>query len=133
MNYLVRSEIGIKVVSKTGEIQEIKKGLIEYLNQCAMKNLSTYEGRVKSVKNVLGITSKIPVYIDHENLFFPSKGIRNYDCVFINYCYVLSTTRWHSNQTRITFHNLTDLIIDVEYKKINIQIKKCEKIISHIT
>ena len=133
MNCVFRSENGIKVASSHGAVKELKMGLVEYLNNCAMSNLSTYEGRTRSVKSIIGITSKIPLFIDYETLMFPTKGVRNYDCVFINYYQILSIAASNNYKTVVRFKDLTNVVLDIDFSKVNLQIKRCKKIIEYLS
>ena len=133
MNYVSRSRYGITVNLQNGVEKHYHKGLIEFLNECTLEGLSTYEGRIKSVGKVLNINSKVPVFIDKELLLFPTKGTRNYDCYFINYHQVLSISKWPSNQTKVVFNDLTTIILDIDNKKINKQMERCVKIVSYLS
>lgn len=130
MKYAKRSSYGIFVLEKQIGTN-IQKGLIEYVNSLCLKSLSTYDGRIKSVKKVLSISSLIPVFVNDENLLFPTESIRNYDCVFINYCRVLSIKK-RGEEALVTFQDLSEIVVDVSFNRIKKQIEKCEIISQYL-
>lgn len=125
MKYITRCKNGVKVISKNREI--LNYGLIEYINMLCLNELSTYKGRITSTKKTLGIISNIPVYVNNNIMLFPTRMIRDYDCVFVNYTQVLSVKK-QGDSTLIVFDDLTEISIPTSINKVKIQIKKCKLI-----
>ena len=58
---------------------------LRIINELCIDNLSTYQGRKEAIKIKYGIKTMVPIYINDEILLFPTKGIKEYACVWINY------------------------------------------------
>ncbi len=111
----------VKTTEKKLVINEIPKRFID--NLC-IENLSTFAGRYFSTKKKLEIKSLVPIFVDDKNLLFPTKSIRDYDCIWINYYKIKKVLK-----TKIIFHNLLEL--KISDKIIKKQIAKCEKVLFH--
>lgn len=124
MNYITRSEKGIIVSSKNDTYYPV--GLIQYLNNKCINELSTYKGRIDSVRKLFGFIATPPLLINKENILFFTKSIRNYDCLLINYCSVLSYRKDNDYSTKIVFANFEEIIVQTKYSQIKKQYQKAE-------
>jgi len=131
MYYVKRSDLGICVVSKDGK-QYYKMGIRKYLNLLCLKNMSTYDGRRLAALIFLKIKSNVPIYINKETIVYPTKSIRVYDTVFVNYIEVLSVKQINPVTTLFTFTNLDELIVRVSPKKIAKQHSKVKILINYM-
>lgn len=107
-------------------------GLKQYLNNLCMKNLSTYDGRKKATVKLLNEKNNIPIYIDKNLFMYPTKSLREYSMLFINYYAILSFKKIDSNSTLLIFKNLDKLVVDVSIRKINKQHLRIKKIAQNL-
>ncbi len=125
MYYMRRNDIGISVFDGIKDIM-LNTGLKKYINTLCMENLSTYEGRRQAVINLLNERDNIPIYIDEYTFLYPTKSLREYNMMFVNYNEVLSYRKVDSKHTLLIFKNLDELIIEVTVTKVRKQHKRIE-------
>ena len=58
---------------------------LSYIKKKCMESLFTYEGYLKAIHKELSIHYKVPVYFDEFMMMIPSKRVRDYDNIWINY------------------------------------------------
>jgi len=131
MYYVSRNNVGIHLVSKSEE-RSLNIGIKKYIDSLCMKNMSTYDGRKIAAKKILNIKSNIPIYISNKIILYPTKSIREFDTVFINYFEVLSVKQINGTMTLFTFTNLEELIVEVNIKKILKQHEKIKTILFYL-
>jgi len=131
MYYLKRHNNGIMIKDETSEYL-VSSGIKKYLNNLCMNNLSTFDGRRKAIVKLLKQKDNIPIYIDSENFVYPTKSIRDFDMVYINYFEVLSYKTVGFKKTLIVFNNLEYLIIDIDIKRVDRQHKRIKKITEYL-
>lgn len=127
MKYIMRSSEGVNI-----DGEKMKCGMNEYINKMCVSNLSTLEGRIKSVSQTLGIQSNVPVFVGKNILLFPTKCRREYDCVYINYHRVLSVCKVDLECSKVVFDDLTELMVTQTQRKIKSQFSKCETLLMYI-
>ncbi len=130
MYYIRRDDYGVFIKDEEKEYL-VNTGIKQYINNLCMNNLSTFEGRKKAVSNLLKQKNNIPIYIDNEIFLYPTKSLREYDMLFINYYAILSTKRIDSKNTLIIFKNLEELIVNISIRKVMKQHKRIELIIHY--
>ena len=52
-------------------IKTIEMSIVDYLNLLLLKQLTTYQGRIDSIKKIYGIKKLVPIYIDPNINLFP--------------------------------------------------------------
>ena len=127
MYYLTRNGNGILIKDSSKEYL-INAGIKKYINKLCMDNLSTYDGRRLSIAKLLNQKDNIPIYIDKSTFLFPTKALREYDTVFINYFSIPSIKKIDHKNTLIVFDNLEEININISIKKVFKQYKRIEKI-----
>ena len=127
MYYLTRKANGILIKDASKEYL-ISTGIKKYINKLCMSNLSTYDGRRLSTAKLLNQKDNIPIYIDRSTFLFPTKALREYDTMFINYFSILSIRKIDHKNTLFIFDNLEEITINISIKKVYKQYKRIEKI-----
>ncbi len=128
MKYVRRNSEGVLI--DNGNKTSYLKGLRQFINELCLRNLSTFKGRENASQFILKKRSVLPVYIDKETFLFPSESIRNFNCVYLNYHEVLNIESYQENYTKITFYDLSELVINISYPKIARQIVRVELILN---
>lgn len=131
MYFMKRSQEGIELVSELG-VQYVNSTLKKYVNEMCLKNLSTYEGRKVSIGKFLKENNNIPIYVNDGIVLYPTKSIRCYDTVFVNFIEVLSIKKVKNGYTCFIFTNLSELLIEISFKKILKQHARINKILNYI-
>ncbi len=121
--YVKRNEDGIYLKTESASTN-LNIGLKNYLNSLCLKNMSTYDGRRTAAVKLLRQKSNIPIYINKELIVYPTKPIREYDTVFVNFFAVLSIKSLSKKATLFTFANLEELIVEISIQKILKQHKR---------
>lgn len=129
MKYITRSTEGIQVFNKKTTV--VCKGLKQYIDELCIQNLSTFKGRSDAAKRVLQCTTNLPIYVNESILLFPTKSIRNMDCVYINFYRVLSVQKVTLNSSKIIFDDLTEMHIQTSHKKLQNQMLRSQTICEH--
>lgn len=122
MNYL-RRDVNGTLISINGSIEHNLRSVKYLVNEMCVKNLSTYEGRTKAIAKIFNYKTLTPIFINTSLFLFPTASLREYNMIFINYEEVLSYVKY-DYKTKITFNDLTSLIVDASYYKISNQIKR---------
>lgn len=126
MKYIKRSKEGILVLDKKATY--LQRGLKQYINDLCIKNLSTIEGREKAAKKLLNITSNLPVYVNEEIILFPTKSIRNYDCVYLNFHKILTLKKQDNISSKVIFDDLSEVVVGISLKKLKRQLLRANTI-----
>ncbi len=127
MNYIKRSHEGIEVNTDLGSIY-IETSLKKYINELCMNNLSTFEGRKVSTIKLLREKNNIPIYVNDELFLYPTKSIRCFDTVFVNFNEVLSIKMVSKGYTSFIFTNLFEITLEVSIQRIRKQHRRIKKI-----
>ena len=131
MNYIRRNKDGIEVNGELGSIY-INNSLKKYINNLCLKNLSTYDGRRDSTMKFLKENNNIPIYVNDEMILYPTKSIRCYDTVFVNFKEVLSIKKVGNGYTSFIFTNLSEIKLKVSINRIKKQHIRIKKIIDYL-
>lgn len=132
MYYIKRKSNGLEIGSENG-IQIVNSSLKKYINELCIKHLSTFDGRRISASKLLGETSNIPIYVNHKIVLYPTKSIRCYDTVYINFNEVLSIKKGKNGSLSLLFNNLSELSLEISYNKIRKQHIRINKILDYIS
>lgn len=127
MNYIMRGTKGILISSNKG-ITTINSGIIQYLDILCINQLSTYKGRLLSVKKKYNIKRNIPLFIHEQLLLIPLKSIQEYDSCLINFHHIL-LVEGNKERTKITFLDGTILHYNISANKTRKLISKCTRIV----
>ncbi len=130
MKYLKRSSEGIVVIDKKTRTYTI--GVKHFINELCLRNLSTFEGRVKASSKVLNVGSNVPVYVNENMILFPTKSLRNYDCIYINFLRVLNVEEGLNGLNKVIFDDLTEVNVNVSITKIKRQMVRSNIIYEYI-
>jgi competence protein ComK len=131
MQYIKRSENGIEIGTEKGIIN-VNSTLKKYINDLCLKNLSTFEGRRVATSKLLMENNNIPIYINEEIILYPTKSIRCYDTVFVNFNDVLSIKKNKNGHTSLIFTNLSEIVIEISFKRILKQHLRINKILDYL-
>jgi len=131
MYYLKRTDYGIRVTKEHEDVY-VKNGLKGYINDLCLNNFSTYDGRKKAASRLLNEKSNIPIYIDNSTFLYPTKALREYDMLFLNYYAILSFRKIDSANTLFIFKNLEELVVQISINKVIRQHKRIEIINDYI-
>lgn len=90
---------------------------------------SSYEGRRDAAKKLLHITQKVPILVSERErtLLFPTKRIKDPDCIWINYATVVYTSRFQTG-TRIVFRNGKSIVTMCDIRGVDREMKLCEQL-----
>lgn len=130
MNYITRDIKGILINDELGD-NIIETTLIKYINNLCIYNLSTYDGRKDSIGMFLGVKTNIPIYVDKDIFLYPTKSVRCYDTVFVNFNEVLSIKKVEKGYTKFIFTNLHEIILEVSFNIITKQHNRINKILEY--
>ncbi len=130
MYYVKRHNSGIIVKDSSNE-HVLNIGIKGYINSLCLKNLSTFDGRKTAATRFLKQKDNIPIYVDSSTFLYPTKSLREYSVVFVNYFEVLSIRKISNTSTLLIFNNLEKLIINLSIKRVMKQHLRIENIIEH--
>ncbi len=131
MYYIKRHNKGILLKDSYKE-EIISIGIKSYLNRLCMQNLSTFDGRRKATVKLLHQSNNTPIFINNDIFVYPTKSLREFDMLYINYHEVLSFKSIDSDNTLLIFNNLEQLVVNVSIKKVIKQHRRVETIIQYI-
>ncbi|MFP4186940.1 MAG: competence protein ComK [Acholeplasmataceae bacterium] len=83
VEYIENNAYGAVIVENGKPIQTKRTNLAVIRDMC-LDRLFSYEGYVKAVRKKIGICYRIPVYLDDENAFFPTRRTRDFANIWVN-------------------------------------------------
>lgn len=107
------------------ELHQERIRCITFLDRLCRRYGSTYEGRRQAACSFLHIRQKAPIVIHESLVLFPTVSQDDPMCVWINYCLVKKVEEL-THQTKVIFMNGVELIVDLEYRSILKQMRRCE-------
>lgn len=115
IKYLINTPYGCNIIYKDKTITS-KRNNLSIIKSYCLKELFTYEGYIKAIKSLFGDVQLIPVVINSNNIFIPTKRVRDYDNIWINISAVILIEEKNS-QTTLTFKDYQKLTINIKYQK----------------
>lgn len=120
------------VIYQTDDQQSYQKSTLSIIKSICMNHLFTYGGYIKAVKYHFGYQYHIPIYI-HEGLqLIATKGVRDYENIWINYASVTSIS-YVDNRLILRFTSCKEIEIQMTRLVLNKQIKRLQAIKFHIS
>lgn len=91
---------------------------------------STYEGRKRGAREILGAEYKVPIVIeDTDNLIvFPTTSPSSEDCVWISLKRVKNIQKIDINHTKVIFDNNVEILIDCSYRTMENQLSRASRL-----
>lgn len=108
-------------------IKTIEMSIVDYLDLLLLKQLTTYQGRIDSIKKIYGIKKLVPIYIDPNINLFPVYNLKDYENIYINVVNILKVKK-HKNSSLICFKGGDELLIDKNITILNKYIKRALRI-----
>lgn len=101
------------------------------LENLSMKYGSTLRGRIEYCSSALKIYKKIPLIISERNeiIIFPLYGYRNKEAMWISFSAVKKVYNEENLTTKIIFKNNDRIHVNMNYRSINGQMKRCKRLI----
>lgn len=127
IKYIINTPYGSKVFKINNDTYESKINNLSIIKKICIENLFTYEGYTKSVSKIFNIRHNIPVYLNDNQMFIPTKRVRDYENIWINYASILTFKSYDSN-IEIIFKDYDKLKINLKYRLFDKRIKHLETI-----
>ena len=122
------NHVKTKIIEKNDELI-INKSCFDIIKDSCEYFGSSYEGRHKGTKRLIGVTHKSPIIIEEQNglIFFPTISPREDGCVWI--CLQEVKRYYKENyKTVIEFHNGFKFVSDVSYGSIDNQVLRASRL-----
>ncbi len=126
------------VVNVNNEVSKVIENNQEYFlpktsyevmeDSCAYYG-SSYDGRLKGTKMMLGGNYKLPIIIEETNdiIFFPTNGLGNEKCSWISLNQV-EKYEPHNGYTKVTFYGGKSLILKISYSSFEMQLLRATRL-----
>lgn len=127
IHYICRYEMNkCKIVQNNHNVQIINDTVLHVLDTMCLQNGSTWEGRRKAAEWNLNIHRRIPVLVSesYKDIFFPTKGFKHVECIWINYRAIYKIER-RKKGSRIIFLDQSSLDILIDIRTIRLSMKLC--------
>lgn len=108
-----------------GEV--IPSSIQSYMDTLCVKSCSTFDGRVKGTRLLLGRKRNAPIYVDTDTILIMSKAIREYDCCIINYLNIVDV-EYQKQSTIIHFSDNSEIELEITQKRLVIQLNLCKEL-----
>lgn len=91
---------------------------------------STYEGRKKGSKSILGVEYKVPIIIEDGNhiIVFPTTSPESKDCVWISLGRIKNIEKIDSYHTKVIFDNEKEIIVECSYRTMENQLSRAYRL-----
>lgn len=117
MNYIVKTAYGIKI-SNRNTITSYPLGLIQYINQLCIDELTTFEGRMHALKKIYHKRNNMPIYINKALCFFYLEPLRSLDAMVINTHKIKAIQSKNEGITMISFKDGSTLNVAFNEKHV---------------
>ena len=126
------------VINLSNEASKIIENKQEYLlpkatfevmeDSCAYYG-SSYDGRLKGTKMMLGGNYKLPIIVEESNniIFFPTSGLNNERCSWISLNKVKSYEP-SDGYTKVTFEGGKSIILKISYTSFEMQLLRATRL-----
>ena len=116
-----------KIVEKENEYLLPKQSFEVMEDSCAYYG-SSYEGRLKGTKMILGSNYKLPVIIEEKNdiIFFPTTGLSNEKCSWISLNNIRSYER-AEGYTKVNFVKGKSIIVKMSFCSFEMQLLRATR------
>ena len=112
--YLKKTNRATIIKYKNKSEVEVNIILEELLNNYLLNDLTTLKGRLDAIKKVYHIYKHIPIYLEKNIIFIQTHNKKHLNNIYINTCNIIDMIK-DNNKTKITFLDMSDLIIDTPY------------------
>ena len=91
---------------------------------------STYEGRKRGAREILGAEYKVPIVIEDSNnlIVFPTTSPSSEECVWISLKRVKNIEKVDTNHTRVIFDNNIEILVDCSYRTMENQLSRASRL-----
>ena len=126
------------ILNYNNEISQIIEKNQEYLlpkkifevmeDSCAYYG-SSYDGRVKGTKMMLGCNYKLPIIVEESNdiIFFPTNGTSNEKCSWISLNHVLKYEEY-KGYTKVTFTEGKSIVLKISISSFEMQLLRATRL-----
>lgn len=106
---------------------------IEIIQENCIKNGSSLEGRLESVRRILNSRTKLPIPVIPEYGVFmvPTMSARNEHCVWFSY-YHIKHYKKKGKMTRVKLSNDIGLYVKVSANQFDLQVKRTSQVIANL-
>ena len=118
------------VVYEDGERYIIDQKPFNIMEESCLYFGSSYEGRKKGAKSILGAEYKVPIVVeDTDNLIiFPTTSPQSDDCAWISLKRVKNIVKIDCNNTKIIFDNDREIIVDCSFRSLENQLSRASRL-----
>lgn len=127
LDFILKMKNGSLQIGEKGQIYFSDELLSHLLNRLGATGLSTVGARIKTVKRIFSIQSKVPIFLHKSLLLFPLSSMRSEQSSLVNYYAIRSFEKSGSKAVNIFFLDGLELTSKsfLVFKK---QMKVCEAI-----
>ena len=127
---IVPNEANSSLVYEDDERYLIHQTPFKIMEDSCMYFGSTYEGRKKGAKNILGAEYKVPIVVeDSDNLIvFPTTSPMSEECVWISLKRVKKIEKVDYYNTKIIFDNNKEIIVESSYRSVENQLSRASRL-----
>jgi competence protein ComK len=117
-----------KIIEKDNTFFVNKTPLQIIENSCSFFG-SSYLGRAKGTKKLIGVSHKAPIIIEEskEIIFFPTSSPRLYECCWISLKNILEYKK-NKNNSLVQFNSGVSLELDMSYGSLNNQVLRATRL-----
>ena len=118
------------VVYEDGERYIIDETPFNIMEESCLYFGSSYEGRKKGAKKILGAEYKVPIVIeDSDNLIiFPTTSPQSKDCAWISLKRVKNIEKVDCYNTKVIFDNDKEIIVDCSFRSLENQLSRASRL-----
>ncbi len=120
-----------KIVQHNHKIRIIDDTVLHVLDSICIQNGSTWEGRRKAAEQNLNVHRRTPILVSERNkdIFFPTKGFKHMECIWINNRAIHKVER-RERGSRIVFLDDSSLDILIDIRTIRFSMELCMQYLS---
>lgn len=117
-----------QIIEKNQEYLLPKKTFEVMEDSCAYYG-SSYDGRVKGTKMMLGCNYKLPIIVEESNdiIFFPTNGTSNEKCSWISLNHVLKYEEY-KGYTKVTFTEGKSIVLKISISSFEMQLLRATRL-----
>lgn len=121
------------MVQENGQQTVLQEPLLVILQRLCLRHGSTCEGRREAAACNLDIHQKVPILLSevYQDILFPTRALRNPECIWINYRAV-DEIRRKEKGCIVQFHDESELFVSVDVRCIRRSMQLCKRYLSFL-
>ncbi len=130
--YVYQEDQVVKVYERKKQMKCISIPLMQFLDMLCFKSGHHRLSKQKFSRQLLRIKNKIPLYIHHSCILFPTTGTKDPQCIWVNYYYITRVYQDLHGCAHVCLNDSVDVNLYISMRSLRVQLNRCKRICEFI-